>query len=243
MRFFSILFLLALLSGALSAQPVQRPVKEFFVLGTMADYMGRLVRQKSDQLDIYYRIEKPIVYALNSMLPQIYPYARVKLDVQVQNGDTTGFKLSCDTIARRINAYYDYSLPRYNVKLKDDIFKTDDERLAFIAGAYARFGVKCDTAWCISIANSIAKIKMLNNLLRSFGCQSVEIVKSDYIPVGHQLYFHPTKRVETYLRQYVPLNKEQQAYQESYLQRMLKRAKERASQRKAQQDSANAKKN
>ena len=244
MRILSILFLLMVLSGALSAQPTQRPVKEFFVLGTMQDYMGRLARQKGDELDIYYRVEKPIVLALNAMLPKIYPYADVKLDIQTRaKGDTSGFKLTCDTIARRINAYYDYSLPRYHVKLKEDIFKTDDERLAFIAGAYARFGARCDTAWCISIANSISKTKLLDSLLKHFGCKSVEIVKTGYIPVGHWLYFHPTKKVEAYLQQYVALNREQQAYQEGYFQRMLQEARERAAKRKAQQDSANAKKN
>ncbi|PTR01075.1 hypothetical protein C8P68_101306 [Mucilaginibacter yixingensis] len=244
MRILFISFLLMALSGALSAQPVQRPVKEFFVLGTMQDYMGRLVRQNDDELDIYYRVEKPIVFALNAMLPKIYPYADVKLDVLTRtNGDTSGFKLTCDTVARRINAYYDYTQPHYHVKLKGGIFRTDDERLAFIAGAYARFGAKCDTAWCISIANSIAKTRLLDSLLKHFGCKSVEIVKNDYIPVGHWLYFHPTKKVEAYLQQYVPLNREQQAYQEGYFQRMLKQAQERAAQRKAKQDSANAKKN
>lgn len=80
--------------------------------------------------------------------------------------------------------------------------KTEEQQLAFLAGVYARFGVPCDTAYHISVANSLSKAQLCTQLLAQLSSKPSYQFMPNFIPNGHHVYFHPSAKLKAYLAKY-----------------------------------------
>lgn len=210
----------------------------FFILGTFEDYMGKNHDPRTkEQVDYYYSYEKPLAYYVDSLLKKNYP--KMSLEIRVSKNR---FEIYSAYIETEFEQYYNYkpsgsytapgNEPILHGVLKPDIFKTEQQRLSFLAGAYVRFGRDNDTAYCMWVANSMSKAQMCNQLLKELNCKpSYQIVHN--IPTGHVLYFHPDEKVKRYLDNYDPLRKEVNKALTNMIDSMMNESKKRRSQSKA----------
>lgn len=131
------------------AQSRDKKLNEFLILGTLNDYMGRELNPEDSTLfDRYnYPSEVSMVATVDSLIKVTYPKKVYNL---VQK---TGSTIQSAFLAKRFNAFYDFSPGALSTvngvkilrgELKDDIFHNEQEKLAFLAGVYLRFGNKCD---------------------------------------------------------------------------------------------------
>ncbi|GAT62824.1 hypothetical protein [Paludibacter jiangxiensis] len=201
---------------------------DYFLLGTLNDYMGRdKYSEVANRVDEYYPNEKPLVSVLDSIYKNSYPdlalatspqTGRLELrstllsqkindfyDFQPSGRGTycgkADFKtLNLDSLAKTPDFHSKYFESVYTGSVKTDIFTSDSERFSFIAGAYIRFGGKKDSLYYISISNSTSKVKVLAEQLKYLKCTNVDyVIKKDYIPCGHTVYFTPTEELRNYL--------------------------------------------
>lgn len=179
---------------------------KYFLLGTLNDYMGRQkFKNQKPSIDFYFPYEKKFGAYMDSLISE--QFKDVKLEV-----DSQGFtSLYSPTLSKEIEKYYIYYPSGamtivhdtiYQGKLKYEIFENDFERISFIIGAYVRFGLQNDTVYHISIANSLSKITLCQDLLLKFKCNDVKYEIVEGIPYGHELYFRPTETIEQYLKEY-----------------------------------------
>lgn len=201
---------------------------DYFLLGTLNDYIGRdKYNAVANRVDEYYPNEKPLVSLLDSIYKNCYPdlalstspqTGRLELrstvlaqkvndfyDFQPSGRGTycgkADFKtLNLDSLAKTPDFHTKYFEPVYTGRVKTDIFKNDSERFSFIAGAFIRFGGKKDSLYYISIPNSTSKVNALTEQLKYLKCTNVDyVIKKDYIPCGHTVYFTPTEELKNYL--------------------------------------------
>ena len=223
---------LIILSQTLSAQQLNKTQREYFILGTLSDYMGRSLNpREKNLLDSYYAYEGPLVTILDSLLKIEYSASDYASEKSFRsNGRLSRFKISSDIISSKLNSYYKFKPSGsftmeydtiYRGTLKDDIFKTDAEKLAFLTGVYVRFGMHNDTAYEISIANSISKALVCYHLLKEFNCKPTYSIWQNYIPVGHHIYFHPSEELKAYLLQFMYARERLQNSLKTFSQGML----------------------
>ncbi len=201
---------------------------DYFLLGTLNDYMGRdKYDAVANRVDEYYPNEKPLVFFLDSIYKNCYPDLALSTSAQTgrlelrstvlaqkvndfydfqSSGRGTycgkaDFKsLNLDSLANTPDFRSKYFESVYTGRVKADIFTSDSERVSFIVGAYVRFGGKKDSLYYISIPNSVSKVNVLAEQLKYLKCTNVNyIIKKDYIPCGHSVYFTPTEELKTYL--------------------------------------------
>jgi len=219
-----ITFILIILSQALFGQMLNKTQREYFVLGTLDDYMGRqLDPRDKNLLDRYDATQEPLVSAVDSILKIDYTVSDYKVE---RYDDTAGrplsFKIFSKILSEKFNGYYEFEPsgsstedndPMLNTKpilvgkLKQGIFKSDEDKLAFLAGVYVRYGFPNDTACEIAIPNGPYKSSICYKLLKDMKCNPAYIILKDHIPVGHLLYFHPSAQVKAYLEKFMPLRK------------------------------------
>ncbi|WP_304067832.1 hypothetical protein [Pedobacter glucosidilyticus] len=189
---FILIFLLKLGFYAFS-QTDKKSQNEFLILGTLQDYMGRKLDPRFENLlDRYDPSEDTMKSIIDSLVKITYP-KEVYQDMEM------GVNTILSTfLANRFNAFYhfnkghSYTPNGGNIligKLKDDIMRNEKEKLAFLTGAFLRFGSIRDSAYCISIANSISKAKVCYTLLKELGCKPYYNIRRNYIPVGHDVFF------------------------------------------------------
>jgi len=86
-------------------------------------------------------------------------------------------------------------------------------RLAFVQGAYMRFGLEGANA--IRMANGYYKITALAHVLEGLGCKPVRIYRMETVPMSYVLVFRPTERLKELLPIRRKLRKEElKGYQE-----------------------------
>ncbi|MTK52638.1 hypothetical protein [Paludibacter sp.] len=201
---------------------------DYFLLGTLNDYMGRdKYSAVTNRVDEYYPNEQSLVSYLDSIFQNSYPdlapskspktgrlELRSTLLAQKMNDfydfQSSGRGIYCgkadfntlelDSLAKTPDFRSKYFESVYTGRVKADIFTSDSERFSFIVGAFIRFGGKKDSLYYISIPNSVSKVNVLAEQLKYLKCTNVNyIIKKDYIPCSHTVYFTPTEELKNYL--------------------------------------------
>jgi hypothetical protein len=153
-----------------------------------------------------------------------YPKKKYK-DMEI--GPTT---ISSNFLANRFNEFYNYNRSGPFTpdgrevlvgKLRDNIMQNEQEKLAFLAGTFLRFGTIRDSLYSISISNSLSKAEVCNKLLKELGCKPTYNILRDLRPNGHVVYFHPTPKVLAYLKKYENLHKTIEDSRNLFFQNML----------------------
>jgi len=155
-------------------------------------------------------------------------------------GNLLSAKIFSETLSKKFNAYYTFQEsgsfasdndPEINGKpilmgsLKTNIFANDSEKLAFLAGTYVRYGLFNDTAYLINIGNSLSKAAICYQLLKELNCKpSYEILK-DNTPTIYDVYFHPNKKVESYLQRFMFLRKRLDDGEKLFIKKMMSRSR------------------
>jgi len=202
---------------------------DYFLFGTLDDYMGRdQYKHIANRVDAYYQNNKSLVIYLYSIFKDKYPDLILKtnekngrLELQSKSlaqkmNDFYFFKpsgrgnyvgevdintLNLDSLMKTKSLFTAYFDSIYTGTVKNDIFKNDIERLSFITGAYLRFGGKKNSVYFISMPNSTSKAKVVAEQLNELKCTNVDyIIKKDYIPCGHTVYFTPTDELKKYFK-------------------------------------------
>ncbi len=221
---FLLLVVIVLSSCDVFTQQKDKNLNEFLILGTLNDYMGRrLDPRHEDLLERYSSPESALMTAVDSLLKVTYSKEVYNNVVKTKNAITSNL------LAKRLNEFYNFEVSDSSTgsrkeiltgKLKDNIFKNEEQKLTFLAGVFLRFGSISDTAYCISMGNSASKIQMCNSLLKEFDCEPYyEILHN--IPKIHTIYFHPTPKVLAYLKRYEPLRKQIKDSEEAFIQNIL----------------------
>ena len=237
-------FLFFVICGRAFGQNLTKIQREYFILGTLDDYMGRNADPRfAKMLDRYYANEGPLLTTIDSLLK--IDYSESVYNVQ-RNIDTLGnpmsFSIYSDTLAKKYNSYYTFkpsgsftvdadpeldSKPILLGALKPDIFKTDSVKLAFLAGTYVRFGFENDTAYMLNMGNSLSKAKICYQLLKEFNCRPYYEILKNNIPVMHHVYFHPSAQVAAYMQRYMYLRKQLAANLMAIFKKMISDDKKR----------------
>jgi len=224
--FLPLLFMFVLLSNGQSKQV--KVNNDFFLLGTLDDYMGRVTyKHIANRVDAYYPNDELLVIYICSIFKEQYP------DVMYKSNDNSNrFLLQSTALAQKMNDFYDFKSTglgayigkadiktlrldtilknkslfntyfdsTYNGTLKKYIFKNDVERLSFMAGAYQRFGGVKDSVYSITMYNSSRKANVIAEQLRELKCTNVSYVVNTelYIPCRDAVYFTPTDELKRY---------------------------------------------
>lgn len=206
--------------------------KEYFVLGTLQDYMGRQVYSSdiTERIDVFFEIEKPLMDTINSLFD----------DKILIEEDRKTYILKSEALAEKLNSFYDFTFKSKSYKtyedvqnkkgdsvfagvLKENIFENKEQIYSFIAGAYARYERNDDSVYGIFIANSRSKAKMIYEQLLELGCEDVNYTTNQNIPVGHHITFKPTKELKNYLDQFENLTKLLEQNRNDYYQSLSKK--------------------
>ena len=208
---------------------------EYFLIGTLSDYMGReKYKQVEKRVDRYYQSEKKLCMSIDSIFRTSYPdlsliskkdtitlkdefnlyseslahsiekfYDYAPSSRRLYSGDADFLTSNFDSLTKIKDFYTDYFDTIYTGKLKTNIFETELQKFSFITGAYIRFGGHSDSIYHISVANSVSKVRALDELLKEIGCSNVEYkIEKNNIPVGHTVFFKPTDELKTYFKEY-----------------------------------------
>jgi len=240
-KLFILLFSLAIANSSFG-QKLNKVEREYFVLGTLSDYMGRdLDPREKNLLDRYDALQGALITVVDSLLKIDYPISSYKVDRYLDSSSNLqSGKIFSDNLSTKFNSYYVFKEsgeftsdndPQLNFKpilrgaLKKEIFANDPQKMAFLAGAFVRFGLVNDTAYEISIANSYSKAKVCYDLLADFKCEPVYQISQNYIPVGHHVYFHPSQKIKIYLQQFMYLRKRLDESEQMWFEREIKGSK------------------
>jgi len=226
----SLIFFPILLFLALFCHSQSNEIKidyDYFLLGTLNDYMGReKYKEVVNRVDEYSQASKSLVLLIDSVYKDKYPDLTTATNIKTgrlellskllsqkmndfysfnpsgriaYSGDTDFKKLNIDSLMNTPGFYTTYFDTIFTGYIKGDIFKNDIERISFIAGAYIRFGGEKDSLCYISIANSVSKARIVSEQLKELECSNVEyVIKKGYIPVGHTVYFTPSDELKKY---------------------------------------------
>jgi len=225
--FFPLLFIIVLFSKGQSLEV--KVDYDYFLFGTLDDYMGREKHKGTvDQVEVYSKNNKSFAFFLESIFQNKYPDLKLTTDEKsgqlklhskslaqkmndfyffepssrgAYSGEADFQSLNLDSIMKTDDWKTKYFDKIYIGHIKSDVFKSDSERQSFITGAYLRFGGKNDSIYFISIPNSISKVKVVTEQLNELKCTNVNyIIKKDYIPCGHTVYFTPTDELKKYFK-------------------------------------------
>lgn len=209
--------------------------KDYFLLGTLSDYMGRQKSYRNDNfVDNYYKGEYLLMQFIIQMYSDETPNFVVEKNQYLYN--SVEDILRSKKISERINSFYSYKFngafksfidPKdkewrkkqddyYKSKepkdticegtMKDDLFKTDKQKISFIVGAYSRYGVPNQTRCCMRMFNSISKFDYCVSVLKQLKCENVEKEIIENIPTNQLVYFKPSPELKEYLEEDIFLN-------------------------------------
>lgn len=186
---------------------------EYFILGTLSDYMGRFrYVDRKVQVDRYDPYEKPLV---NYLTGYIKKELNIKVDTVFEKNDFS--KMFSEQLSKKLNSFYGQKDELVKTK-----FETDHQVNSFLAGVYYRYGEKLDSSiYKIQLANS-PKHQNCYELLKRAGCENILYQYLRNLPAQFILYFEPTDDLKKYLDliepEKVSLKESRDNYWDKYLQ-------------------------
>ena len=172
-------------------------IPEYFLLGTISDYMGRYYFLNSnDEFDFFMLNEKEEKYAMY----YLYDYIKNNFDTNINKGlslDTIKGRIISLELAEKMNSFYDDK-----GILSIDIFKTDEQKYSFLLGKYLRARIinKEENGLCtIGVTNSPNK-GIIYQLLPMIGCDKITYTVEDTIPTWTYFSFDITPKFRKYLK-------------------------------------------
>ena len=199
-----LLFLLVLFRNGQSSET--KIDYDYFLLGTLNDYMGRENHKAiANRVDVYDTNSKSLVSLIDSVYRDENPdmiLVTNKMNLQELRSESlsqkmndffifkpssrgvycgeeefeTLLKLNLDSLTQTPDFYTSHFDTVYIGHIKDDIFKKDSERYSFLTGAFLKYGGKNDSTYFISMPNSVSKIKVATELLKELNCTDVEYI-------------------------------------------------------------------
>jgi hypothetical protein len=166
-------------------------------------------------VDGYFPNEKHLALLIDSLFTGEFSDLRM-----VDKGcDGRCINLYSSSLSKIIDGYFEYRPGTGLTVFLDTVYagyhkaenlQTVKQKLSFLAGAFLRDGYKTDSeGWFLSMPNSTSKAEFCSRLLKELNCTNVKYdILSDYIPVGHKVYFEPSKSVSELIRK-VEVIKEQ----------------------------------
>lgn len=161
----------------------------FFVLGMLDEYSGRAFVESGDMIEHFYCSEHVTAYVFRAYVE------RVAREQSLDSGIETRWRQEClvsflsPQIATFINHFYVQdarNLPYSQLEARDPALK-----LAYLAGAYFRYGVDGH----FEFANSGEKMKLIARVLEDVGCRDVTMKSREGLPYQNEVFFQPTDEV------------------------------------------------
>ncbi|MGC4041809.1 MAG: hypothetical protein QM710_13770 [Flavobacterium sp.] len=183
--------------------------KDYFLIGTISDYMGRF-KDPLDTMNVdsYYENERPLLD---------FNYALFKKDYGDLKKDSLNKKLESAKLLKKINSYFNWVYdPNWSNKNHDSLYigyvdlkkiQTETQKSSFLLGVYTRYGQKNDSTYCINISSSNTLFDTSLKILKDLKCRKVESKIYEGIPVSCVIYFQPTDRLKMYLDYYGSLRR------------------------------------
>lgn len=187
----------------------------FFLLGFLDEYLGRRIEKKGDFVEHFYCNEQEKALLFEKYLYKLKnekgmdTVIRKVLQPCGKQDEAHTFFYSGER-KKWINSYYEFRFQRegrvQNEKIiymktaeafiRKDIFnKSRTSKLAYLAGAYCRYG---DGEYFV-FANAHHKVILIIDLLNDLGCLSITLETSPTIPRIHKIHFQPTEEIKEWL--------------------------------------------
>lgn len=168
-----------------SAGYVPYIIPDYFILGTLSDYMGRsqYVNER-DQVDKYYPYERPL-------LDFLVKYAEKTLLLAL---DTSHLKSYSAKLAKQLNCFYGA-----DEILIYDLFTTREQVYSYLTGVYYRYGIKLSGSYYkIERSNSFQNHITTQLLQSAFSTKIYFHYLHDHIPVIGKFYFDAPPKLIKY---------------------------------------------
>lgn len=171
----------------------------YFLLGTLSDYMGRnQFSNNKDVIEGYAAHEKLLV----KKIMELYKNDFILVDTLNSNTKQERYNLSNKNINISINSFYRFdkqslTYPKkdtiFKGKLKDSIFRNDSEKISFLLGCLSRFStglVKLkEKEFCLQFGNSISKFTLAQKTITDLGFTINKVKTLKNIPRINRIYF------------------------------------------------------
>lgn len=216
MKFISTVILLII---TLSTFGQSRIELTYFTLGLVDDYLGRSL-VKDDKLDLakidfFHQTEIDIMDYLDSVI-RVENSLKGKQDqidfrkVRRKDRNCTNcheyFICYSKRLAHEVNSKYKFKFAKswdnknrkmYYGLLKKSSFRTTEEQLSFLTGAFVKFGGRDGDIYVYGQANSLSKFKAIQGALKKLGCQIISVTTTENtIPTSQEIKFKPTTELK-----------------------------------------------
>ena len=180
------------------------------VLGFLNEYSGRIVFEDNDVVERFYANERDRAATFEALLRRLAEEQQISPAIREVDRESVTYLHSAH-LRNALDALYEdrreggFSerpegmLPVLNFYVSASMFPADrrDLKLAYLSGAYARYG----RGNAIGFANAHHKAIVLADLLRDLGCGDVRVESTvGYAPQTNVVYFSPSGEVRRFLK-------------------------------------------
>jgi hypothetical protein len=177
----------------------------FFLLGMLDDYGGRRWTEGDDLVERFYCSEQLEAYVFAAYLRRVAEQQGLDSSVVIVRNEGCLAGIRSDQLTRFIDSFHEFTAgggtttidgERRRIGrgvLRSDLFSGHgrDARLAYLAGAYFRYGVEGR----YKFANSAKKMTLIAALLTEVGCEGVETRSRWGLPANNEVFFETTEEL------------------------------------------------
>ena len=195
--------------------------KDYFVIGTLSDEMGRIKDHKDNETVEKSTFDNFILkYNFNLLKAEYDDLVIDSTFVREEDWHGGGLdimhtSLKSKKFVTKINQLYTYQFgldengkvidSTFTGTLQKNIFKNKRQRLSFLAGVYCTNGITNEKRYCIRFVNSLGKYSVCVDALKKLGCKNVELTVTQGVPWSETIYFEPTALLKSYLNEFEPI--------------------------------------
>lgn len=183
----------------------------FFLLGMLDEYLGRLFYEEYPDRVEYFRSKRK-AKVFTGLLSEHAKLSGTDQAFELRKSRQGGLEVVSQGYAKMLNSYYSFESGEPNwtgaypgertasASLKLSAFQGADRstELAFLAGAYCRYG--SDHRY--RFANSNGRVNLIVELLERVGCKNVRLETIEAIPYMNTIEFEPTAELDEWLQRY-----------------------------------------